>query len=295
MNRRTCLYSTIDALIGTDIGDQQPASVEAYIDNSSVTADGDITVNADNSATLNATLDADATAAAVAFKEASGSAATGILASNMVASDARAYIDNSDTIVAGGNVTVSANDEAIIQALTEMVTSSSERNDVGVGILSNLADTLLNDYEYTSNSGVQDLVFGDTVRLASDFVGTGTPETVYRFMGDDKAGADLGSEVYDPDLGFWQQMDVTNVVPDGIFKALRTAFGIKGGTAKSYFALVVRNDVEGGVEAFIDDSTVTADGNISVTAVEAARLTALENSIVSAVGASTGQGRGDRQ
>ena len=284
------LYSTLDALIGTDIGDQQPASVEAYIENSHVTADGNILVNAENTAILNARLDAEATAAAVAFKGASAVAATGILASNMVATDARAYIDNSDTINAGGDVTVLANDEASIRAVTEMVTSSRETNDVGVGILSNLANTLLGDYQFTSNSGTQDLVFGDNVRLASDFAGTGTPEAVYRFMGDAKTGADLGSEVYDPNLGFWQEIDVTNVVPDGIFKALRTAFGITGGTAKSRYALVVRNDVEGEVEAFIDDATVIADGNISVTAVEAARITARENSIVSSGGSSNAKG-----
>ena len=188
-----------------------------------------------------------------------------------------------------------ANDEAIIEALTEMETTSSETNDVGIGILNNLADTLLNDYQFTSNSGTQDLVFGDQVRLASDFAGTGTPGAVYRFMGDTKAGAILdgvspGTEVYDPNLGFWQQLDETNVIPNGIFKALRTAFGLKGGTSKSFYALVVWNDVEGEVEAFIDDSTVNADGNISVTATEAARITATENSTVSAVSSSTAKG-----
>jgi len=269
-------------LIGTDIGDQQPASVEAYIDNSSVTADGNITANAENTATLNARLDAMATAAATAFFGASGAAASGILASNMVASDARAYINNSDTVIAGGDLTVSATDEALIHSVTEMVTSSTEVNDLGIGVLNNLADTLLADYQFTSNSGTQDLVFGDKVRLASDFMGTGTAETVYRFLGVSRTNTDLGvDEDYDPNLGFWQELDETNVIPDGIASALQTGLGLSGGTTNSFYLLVVRNDVESETEAFIDNSTINADGNISVEASEASRLTALENSIIS--------------
>jgi Ca2+-binding RTX toxin-like protein len=285
------LFSTLDALLGTDIGTQRPATALASILNSDITAAGDLSLEAESAATLDARVDTAATSAAAAFFGASGIGANGVLASNMVSSHAAAYIDNQfaapgDTVFVGGDVSISSSDEATINAVTELVTTSKATNDLGIGILNNLASTLLDDYQFTTNSGMQPIVFGDTVRVASGYGGGGTPGTVYRYMGQ-AASFNLGGQDYS-DFGFWQELDETNVIPTGIVKGAMTAFGIKGGTSKSFYAVVARNDVDSAVESFIDDAVVTADGNISLKAVQGASLRARDDSVVSAGSGSKG-------
>src|SRR6185503_9214057 len=88
------LFQSLNALIGTDIGTQTPAQVQAYIKNSSVNAAGDISLSAKSDAQLNATVTNAASSAASGLYGASGSATSGVLASNMVSSTAKAYIDS---------------------------------------------------------------------------------------------------------------------------------------------------------------------------------------------------------
>ena len=293
------LFDSLDALLGTGIGDQQPAKVQAYIQDSNIQAQRDVSLTADAVATLNARIDTASTTAASAFFGASGMSASGTLASNMVASDAQAYIvhagpTGSEDIVAGGNVLITATDEATINAVTELVTTSKVTNDLGIGILNDLASTLLHEYQFTTKSGNQTVVFGDKVRVASDYDATkGTPGAVYQYMGTTDT-LDLALDGLEPrdytDFGLWKQLDDTNVIPAGIAAAARTAFGIKGGSSKSFYALVVRNDVDSRAIAYIDDSTVTAGGDLLLKAVEGARISALENSVVSAATAGVAAG-----
>ena len=91
--------------------------------------------------------------------------------------------------------------------------------------------------------------FGDKVRVASGHGAGGTVDTVYRYMGQD-ADLDLRLQDYG-DFGFWQELDETNVIPSGIVKALMSAFGIKGGDSKSFYAVVSRNDVDSAAEAYL--------------------------------------------
>ena len=237
------LRSSVDALLGTEFAGQTPAAVEAYIVRSTVNATGDISVTADMTATLNARLDASATSAATAFFGASAVATSAVLASNMVATETRAYIDEVDTPTASGSVIVSANDEATVEAVTEMVTSATEMNDLGIGVLNDLVDTLLTEYDYSSESGSVALEFGHMVRLASGFAGDGTPTAIYRYMGDGET-LNLGNRPYDTDFGLWQQIDESNVIPSGIASALQTGLGLSGGTTKSFicwsFAMMSR-------------------------------------------------------
>jgi hypothetical protein len=431
------LLNTFDALLATKIGPELPAEVQAYILNSDIQADGSIRLSADSKANLEAKIDTNATSAAAAFYGASGMAATGVLASNMVSSQARAFIeqnefdlttsagseallpgarvkletntgnglageiyeyrnesladllrildplrlqgplelfgllpvpvvdlsatDFSDTslwkkldypvgagnVAAGGDVSISATDDASIDAGTELVTTSTAINDVGVGVLNNLASTLLGEYQYTTESGVQDVVFGDKVRLADDFgtfdytshqgteatllvtgdrvkldfdIGEAKAGEVYEYLGIDpidlllpgvlqgeaygfeewqKVGGrvfkymgendsfDLALRDY-TDFGFWQEQDESNVIPSGIANAARTVLKREGGDSESFYALVVRNDVSSGAEAYLDDVDVVADGDVELTAVEAARITAVDNSIVKAGTAAKG-------
>ncbi|ETR66048.1 MAG: hypothetical protein OMM_13325, partial [Candidatus Magnetoglobus multicellularis str. Araruama] len=50
------LFQTIDALLGTEIGNENPAETVAYIEDTALTIAGDVSVTADNSALLNATI-----------------------------------------------------------------------------------------------------------------------------------------------------------------------------------------------------------------------------------------------
>ncbi|MBN2326053.1 MAG: LEPR-XLL domain-containing protein, partial [Candidatus Omnitrophica bacterium] len=279
------LFNTLDALLGLDIGNQQPAGVQAYILDSSVTAGDNISLSAVSSASLNAELSTEATSAAAAFYGSGTMAASGVLASNMVSSLAKAYIENTDSVKsvdAGRNISIYARDAAAIDSSTSLVTSSKATNDIGVGILNDFIDTLLYDYQYTSNSGLQTLQFGDKVRVAGDYDDSkGKPEKIYKYMGTG-GQYDLGSQDYIGDYGLWQELDASNIIPTGIAKAAMKIFDLKGGDMKGYYAMVVRNDVKSDVEAYIDNALVTAQGNILLTAQESAHITAADNSVVAA-------------
>ncbi|MDA0839143.1 MAG: hypothetical protein O2857_15315 [Planctomycetota bacterium] len=110
------LFAALDALLGTSLGTEDPVQVLAFIVNSSVTAGGDLTVIARSEAQLNATISNAAESTASSLFGASGMAVSGILASNMVSSAARAYIDYTGItpgqVQAGGTITVSAEDNS---------------------------------------------------------------------------------------------------------------------------------------------------------------------------------------
>ncbi|MEW5797300.1 MAG: hypothetical protein AB1772_13220, partial [Candidatus Zixiibacteriota bacterium] len=93
---------------------------------------------------------------------------SGILSSNMVSSRAEAFIDGG-TVLSGAGLTVQAQDDAAIDAKTTMYSKVSPTNDAGAGLLNKWAGLYLNDYQYTSNSGTKNLVFGDKVLIADDY------------------------------------------------------------------------------------------------------------------------------
>ena len=119
-------------------------------------------------------------------------------------------------------------------------------NDLGVGLLSSLVNDILHEYQYTSNSGAQTLAFGDRVRVADDFAGSGTPGQVYQYMGT-TAPLDLGTVDY-TDLNLWKPLDDTNIVPDGVIMTALQAFKLSAGEITTYYALIDRNDVQGAAE-----------------------------------------------
>ncbi|KPA11218.1 hypothetical protein MHK_008576, partial [Candidatus Magnetomorum sp. HK-1] len=58
------LFQAIDAIIGTDIGDEDPAETKAYIEDTKLNIAGDLSLNAENKATLTANVSNAATSAA---------------------------------------------------------------------------------------------------------------------------------------------------------------------------------------------------------------------------------------
>ena len=102
------LFQAIDAIIGTDIGDEDPAEVKAYIQDSDLNISGDISLNAESKANLTATVSNESTSSASALVNASGMAVSGVISSNMVSSTADAYITFTDSkgIVNSNNITI---------------------------------------------------------------------------------------------------------------------------------------------------------------------------------------------
>ena len=91
------LFNAIDTLIGDPLisgafDALRPAKVEAFIQNSTVDADGVLTLKAESTASITSLTSNETTSAASALYGATGMAVGGIIANNKVASSARAYI-----------------------------------------------------------------------------------------------------------------------------------------------------------------------------------------------------------
>ncbi|PWL23480.1 MAG: hypothetical protein DCO98_12055, partial [Altererythrobacter sp. XM-24bin4] len=130
------LYQTVDALVGTSLGTKDAAEAIARITGGTQIVAGDLTVEADNVAQLNATLSNAASSAASALYGATGAAAGVVLASNMVAAGADARISNpTATATVGGDALIRATDAAGIYSNVKLVSSSVTSNTGGLDIL----------------------------------------------------------------------------------------------------------------------------------------------------------------
>ncbi|MCH2143446.1 MAG: hypothetical protein MK077_10690, partial [Phycisphaerales bacterium] len=346
-NSQNILFSAVSTLLGAPLSSSSnPASTTAKITNSSVHANGDVVLFADNTAAISATLSNEATSAASALVNAGGMSTSGILSGNWVNSSAQAFIGTSSTVDANGSnssyldpasppstlsagqrvrlatgeiyqyqglnltgsvdltdatqeyatnpswkqvasLSVTATDNATIDASTRLVSSSTTSNDGGAGILDGLISTFLDDYKYTSNSGTPTLKFGDRVRVADDFVtSVGSPVSdadpsgkVFQYMGAGGTSVDLGPAQDYTNYGLWKELEPTNIIPDGLNVTGSDSIGIGG--------LVVRNDVRSDVDAYVDASTITvADGDARIEAFETASIKAMAESTASSSGGS---------
>ncbi len=292
------LFNTVDALIGDPViagafgNDKVPAEVDAYILNSVVDSAGALNVTADSAAQLNATVSNEATSVAVALKGATSKAVGGILASNLVNSKANAYISYGNSYVhavtpdvhAAGALTVLAQDDAEIDSNATIDVLASSKNDFGIGALTKVALSFLNDYQYTTKSGPQDVHTGDMVRVSDDYSpALGDPGKFYRFLGDDAAGKglDLGTTNF-KNAAIWIELDLTNpldILPNSFTNVTASGAIAVGG-------LVVRNDVRSDVESWVNNATVSADGPLSIQALETAKINAVDTSTVKSDGGS---------
>ena len=272
------LFNAIDALIGSpEISEafdgEQPAEIQAYILDSTIHAGNDLSVTAESSATIDATLSNEATAAASALYGATGMATSGLIASNMVSSTARAFIDftpdpdsgevTPGDIQVGGDTEVFAKDLASILAVSTMTAISITSNDGGVNIVNGLAGILLNEYHYTTKSGTREVLYGEKVRVDDNYAGGGIPGTLYRYLGEDDT-IDLGAQDYS-DGSLWEEVTEENVLPVGINVSESDAIAIG--------AQVVRNDVRSDVLSSINNAIVNTE-SLSLDALEDANIQA---------------------
>ncbi|MBC5786410.1 hypothetical protein H8N03_25985, partial [Ramlibacter sp. USB13] len=182
------LFNSVDALLGDPLianafANQSPASVRAYLLDTTVDAEGAVVLVAESTAHIAAEVSNTATSAPAAIMGAGGMSAAFVLSSNMVNSTAEAYIDfttaGAGNTIAAASVDVTASDDAAITAGTSLESSVSPTNDAAAGIINGLAGVLLDDYQYTSNSGVVDVTFGQRVRVADDFADADRAGKVY--------------------------------------------------------------------------------------------------------------------
>jgi hypothetical protein len=137
------LSAGVDALLGSSLGAEQPASVRAGVLGGSLQAGGNISVTADANEQVLASIRNSAAASG------SGTSASLVLASNLVSARAQASVGPMATAAAGstlswtagGSVTISAVDRASIDADVQMASSSAGGMAVGAVVVRNDART----------------------------------------------------------------------------------------------------------------------------------------------------------
>ena len=165
--------ATVDAVLGTEFGGgPAPWLVVAFIQDTVVTAEGDLAVSAESAPLINATVTNAASSTSANMYLAASAGAGAIVASNKVASGAEAWIRFTGalpgTISAGGDVTVEAVDDAGIYANAKLVVSSTTTSDGGVHFFQQGVNSAVHA-DFTSSQGSQAIDFGDRVRLAPAF------------------------------------------------------------------------------------------------------------------------------
>jgi hypothetical protein len=163
------MFNTVDALLGTDIGTEQPAEVRAYLRDTTVDADGEVSLSAVSEASITATVGNEATSAAAALYGATGMATSGVLASNKVSSLAQAYLDSPPAaVVVPGAVTISSADNAGAYANSKVVSSSITTNDGGAALLGRAVNDAV-PADFRSDESTVSIRFGQQVRLTDDW------------------------------------------------------------------------------------------------------------------------------
>lgn len=111
------LFNTIDALIGTDIGEEAPARTEAAIVDATVYANGAVTVGATLQADIEAVISATAVSIVKSLGDNTSISVGAVVTMNRLSTTARAVIDGAPAVQAGsGNVWVHAADGSTIDA-----------------------------------------------------------------------------------------------------------------------------------------------------------------------------------
>ncbi|MGB0732649.1 MAG: beta strand repeat-containing protein, partial [Pontibacterium sp.] len=275
------LTKSVDSILGTQIGTTNRADVSALIVDSDLDVADHLSLTATSTAKINAAVSNSATSAASALMGASGMSASGVIATNMVNAGAEAkisYTGAPSTIAVGGNLSIDASDDAAIKASSKMSSVSSTANDGGVSLLNGLVNTLLNDYQYTNNSGDQVLKFGDQVLVVgTDDEGKQTTQQ-YKFLGATETTArNLNTENYE-NKTYWKVITDTNILPAGLNLDDSDSIGLGG--------LVVLNDVQSAVAASLQNTAITSGGDVTVSAKEKATIDAVSEGVTSSSGGS---------
>ncbi len=304
---------TIDTILSGSFGlGTNPAPTTAFIQDSTISSGGALTVTATSTEQITSTIGNDTTSDAQAFANASGTTADGMAAANFIQADVTAYVNNDNDgkhISSVGAMSVTATDNASDTASSEETSTNAPSNDGGAGLINGYANLALDSYEYTDQSGTQNLVFGDEVWV-DDGTGHGTG-SVYQYMGPGvlgtpdsvnlSTGNGPGNTGGYANLQYWKQLSQNNIIQG---QETDIELGVIGqatdndkitGNANSYFVLFDFNEVNSSTKAYVEnvDFTISA-ASLTVSATDAASITATDSSVVSAstTGGNNGNGEG---
>ena len=111
---------------------------------------------------------------------------------------------------------------------------------------------------------------GDRVRLGASYAGGGLAGSVYEFLGATGTLVPLGSANYGDAL-LWDRLEAGADNLDSLYPGIGS---ITLSKAKAMGILVAMNDVRGAVTATLTNAEVVAGGDVTVSAIEDALLTA---------------------
>ncbi|MHC4993053.1 MAG: hypothetical protein ACYTGC_18935, partial [Planctomycetota bacterium] len=226
------LFNTIDALFGTDIASEQPAQTRAYIENSEIRAAGGVSVTTLSAAEIDATIGTSATAIVASLGPNTTVAVGAVVTLNKISTDVEARIEGSSIVEAAqGDIQVTAENLSEIDTdLTAPAASvaaglgNSIAVAIGVGVARN---EIRNDLEaFIRNSG----------SVANPV----------------KASA--GSVVVRAD-------NAAQIDARASASAISLALSIGSSTPVSGGGAIAVNTILGRGNAFIEGSTVTAEGS----------------------------------
>ena len=294
--------------------------IRATIEDSAVTAAG----NVELIATSGATIDAFTISVAVGGSGGEGKgftfAGAGSGSGNTIKNTAEAAIQNGSTVMTTGTglVKLTAADTSTITAdaggvgiaaalgqgggtaLTAGVSIAT--NDIENQIRAAIDDstiTAAGNVELTATSGATIDAFTIAVAVGASGgegkgftfagAGSGSGNTIKNIV---EAGIKNGSTVTTTGTGAVKlsAADTSKIIADAGGVGVALAIGQGGGTALTAGVSVAINDIENQIRAMIDHSTVTVPSNVELTATSSATVDAL--TIAVAVGASGGEGKG---
>ena len=305
------LFNAVDALLGSTVvndafSTSPNTNVTAQVSNSHLTADhGSVSVTAFQSAKINALTTNVTTSLGPAIENASAVAVGAILATNQTNTFAKAIVDGSSTISAGGGIAIQATDHSQINATNTEVATSVLQSEATTkpGMLTKYVDQLQQGYQYTSNSGTQVLTPGTIVYNAADgnyYVYLGK----LGLHGQDPASIDLGptSQYGISNLSLnapaWLQFTNSSLLADlPDFSTVKDS-GTQKGTGSSSTAvgaIFVLNTITASVDAHSASSTLDSGVGASPTAfgggvlIGATNISAINATNTSTVTASDGR------
>jgi hypothetical protein len=129
---------------------------------------------------------------------------------------------------------------------------------------------IFNEYDYTTNSGTQNLTKHNKVRIASDFTGGAATEGLYIYLGED-AEIDLGSEDY-TNKDNWRRFTA-----ESVSELIPAVGNVTDSDSQAFGGIVVRNDLRSGVDSYINNAVVSS-GKIDLAADESATIIAFDSS-----------------
>jgi hypothetical protein len=250
------LFNTIDALIGTDIGTQNPAQVKALIANTEVDAAGGIAVSAQSDANINAQILNSATAVSGGIGDQDAISVGAIITMNRLSTEATAAIDDATLVRArGGDIDLSAMDMSTINAdvaasaLSTGVSVGGDATAISVG--ASIARNQINNNLQAYAEDVAEL----------------------RASGDVKVYAE----------------ETAAIKASSVASAITRAVGVGGGsTSFSGGLATATNYILGASNAGIRGSSVYAGGNVDIDAINSSNIKAEIKASAEAVGASVG-------